>query len=368
MSQASRIRLARPLIDQSEEHAVLEVLRSGMLVQGPVVARFEDALASATARSHAVAVANGTAALRLALVALGVEPGDDVLCPNLTWPSPAHAILELGATPVLVDVDPATWNVTAAAMAQARTAQTKAAIVIDQFGNPAPTPDIAQAISGLPIVVDAACSLGSRYQDAPCGSFGDIACMSFHPRKVLTTGEGGVCLTSSIELAERLRVLRNHGQSKPGKFAEASGNYRLSEIAAALGLAQLQRLTTIVSARQRLAVRYRAELPKTLTLQQSVPSAASNAQTMGALLPATSSANDRDRLVTTLAEEGVEAGRLSYALHELPHLLRAKRQGDYESSAMIAACGFALPLYPSMTEIDQSRVIDAMHNVVRRLF
>ncbi|HEX2678710.1 MAG TPA: aminotransferase class I/II-fold pyridoxal phosphate-dependent enzyme, partial [Polyangiales bacterium] len=250
------IPLSRPCLGAAESEAVAAVLATGRLVQGEQVARFQSLVAAHTGRKHALAVSSGTAALRIALETLGVGRGDHVLVPDLTWPSPAHVVVELGATPVLVDVDLRSWNVTAQAMAAARAqaGSVRAAIAIDQFGNPCPAREIAAALPGVPLIVDAACSLGSRLDaSTACGALGVIACLSFHPRKVLTTGEGGMCLTDDDALAATLAQLRNHGQVSPGVFARASGNHRMSEIAAAIGSVQMKRLDGIVSGRRALA-------------------------------------------------------------------------------------------------------------------
>lgn len=341
-----------------------DVLRSGMLVQGERVGELEALLAQRCQRTHAVAVSNGTAALYLALQALGVGPGDEVLCPNLTWPSPAHAIANLGADPVLVDVDLREWNVLPAALVAARTPRTKAIVAIDQFGNPARAAEIAKALPDVPLVIDAACSLGSDMVSGPCGSAGIVACLSFHPRKVITTGEGGMCLTNDAALADRLRLLRNHGQTAPGVFAAPSGNYRLTEMAAAMGIVQARKLDQLIAQRRALAERYIAALPA-LAFQQPPPGSASNYQTMGVLLPEARGGAQRDALIAKLRERGVEAGRLSYALHRLPHL---KTWGDaaltrgraFPASEAIADRGMAIPLYPGMAQSDQDVVIAAL--------
>lgn len=358
------IRLTRPAIDDHDVTAMADVLRSGMLVQGERVAELEGLLAKRCQREHAIAVSNGTAALYLALQALGVGPGDEVLCPDLTWPSPAHAIANLGADPVLVDVDLREWNVLPDALVAARTSRTKAVVAIDQFGNPSRVEEIARALPGVHLVVDAACSLGSDMTSGPCGSVGAVACLSFHPRKVITTGEGGMCLTNDPELAERLRILRNHGQVTPGQFAAPSGNYRLTEMAAAMGIVQARKLDTLIAQRRSLAERYIKALP-TLAFQQPPPGFASNYQTMGLLLNEGTSADARDQLVARLRTHGVEAGRLSYALHRLPHLAKwgadAKQLNrTFTNSEAIADRGMAIPLYPGMTHADQDTVIAAL--------
>jgi dTDP-4-amino-4,6-dideoxygalactose transaminase len=364
------IRLTRPFVGDEERAAAAAVLASGMLVQGECVAAFEASVAGHVGRRHAIAVSSGTAALELALRAIGVGPGDRVLCPDLTWPSPAHAILALGAEPVLVDVAPDEWNAGPDEFASALDVRPKAAITIDQFGNPARARAIAAALPGVALVVDAACSLGSHIDGIACGAFGAIACTSFHPRKVITTGEGGMCLTDDDTVAARLRVLRNHGQSAPGVFERPAGNLRMSEIAAAIGAVQMARLPALVAARRTLGAEYdRALGALGLATQKSAPGAESNRQTLGVLLPPGRTEADRDRVVAALAAQGVEAGRLSHALHRLPHLAicaaAARALGrSLHHSASISARGFALPLHPALAGDEQARVVTALRDVL----
>ncbi len=360
------IRLTRPEVGEGEIEAVVRVLRSGMLVQGEEVARFEGLVAARVGRRHAVAVANGTDALELALRAVGVRAGDEVLCPDLTWPSPGHAIALAGAVPVLVDVDAHEWNVTAAGLAKARTAHTRAAIVVDQFGVPARHADIAAALPGVTIIEDAACAIGSTLGGRAAGSFGAIACLSFHPRKLVTTGEGGMCLTDDDALAARLRILRNHGQLAAGVFVEPGPNARMTEVAAVLGAGQLARLDAMIAARARLARRSRDALPE-LALQAAPADAARNWQTLGALLPDGTDGAARDAFVAELRTREVEAGRLSYALHRIDSLSRYGLPGAYPVADALVDRGVALPLHGALTDADQARVIDAVRDVLRNL-
>ena len=359
------IPLTIPALGTDELEACARVLRSGMLVQGAEVRAFEAALAARTSRAHAVAVGSGTVALELALRALGVGPGDEVLCPALTWPSPAHAVLAVGAEVVLVEVDPHEWNAGERAFERARTPRTKAAIVIDQFGNPARHEPIAAALPDLPRIVDAACSLGATYAGRACGSQGVIACTSFHPRKVLTTGEGGACLTDDAALAERLRALRNHGQQAPGQFVCASGNHRMTELAAAIGRVQLDKLEAIVARRRLLASRIAAALPGA-RFQRSPEAGVANHQTLGILVGRSGAGTGtRDRLIAHLHEAGVQAGPLSYALHTLPQLATAARTARERGEALatardIAERGLALPLYPSMDDATCAALIEKL--------
>ena len=305
-----------------------------------------------------MAVSSGTAALELSLRALGVTRGDDVLCPALTWPSPAHAVARLGARAVLVDVDPHDWNADAEAFTAARTEATRAAIVIDQFGCPARKVAIQEALGDLPIVEDAACALGSHFADgSPCGSLGVAACFSLHPRKVVTCGEGGVVVTDDDALAEALRAMRNHGQRLPGQFTEPGANLRMADLNAAVAGAQLDRLDTIVAARSAHAEVLRARLGPRYQLQQAPAGSRPNHQTLGALLP---EGRDRDAFVAAAAARGVQVGRLSYAVDRLGQV---GPQRPLPVAAALDERGVAFPLFPTMTEAERSEVIEALEAI-----
>lgn len=347
---APMIPLARPWIDEAELDAAMSVLRSGMLVQGAVVARFEEALAARCGRRFAIAVSSGTSALTLVYRALGLRAGDVIVVPALTWPSPAHAALELGLQVRLADVDAHTWNATPATLRAAAT-DAKLAVAIDQFGNPFES-NANDVLGDVPIVEDAACAIGSVFSDGrPCGSFGLASCLSFHPRKLVTTGEGGAVLTDDPALAETLRALRNHGQSAPGVFVTGSGNYRLSELAAALGLAQLDKLDAMIAKRREHAAAIRAGLPA-LRFQRVPEGARSNEQTLGAILP---HGVDRDRFFAAMRAREVQSGILSYDLTAIGTL-----EGTAPVASSLVARGIALPLYPQMTIAERERVIEAV--------
>lgn len=343
------IPLARPWIDDAELDAVVAVLRSGMLVQGACVARFEEALAERCERRFAVAVANGTSALALVYRALGLRSGEGIAVPALTWPSPAHAAVELGLKVRLVDVDAETWNATGATLAAA--GDVKAAVVVDQFGNPLDVSGLDEL--EVPLIEDAACAIGSVFAGGrPCGSLGVASCLSFHPRKLVTTGEGGAVLTDDAALAETLRALRNHGQASPGRFVVGAGNARLSEMAAAMGLAQLGKLEAMITQRREHAEAIREALPE-LRFQRSPEGARSNTQTLGAILPP---GLDRERFFTALRARQVQAGILSYDLAAIGTLGDA---GSSPTAAELVARGIALPLYPTMTEVERAQVVAA---------
>ncbi len=341
-----------------------------MLVQGAEVARFEALVAARTGRKHAIAVANGTTALELGLAALGVGPGDEVLVPDLTWPSPAHAVVRAGATPVLVDVDLREWNTTPAAFAAARTARTKVAIAIDQFGMPSRVAEVAAALPGVAVLEDAACAIGSvRGDGTPAGSAPSLlATLSFHPRKVVTTGEGGMLVTDDDALADALRIARNHGQRTPGEFASAGPNARLSEVAGAIGRVQMERLDGMLTARRALAQRLRAALPM-LTFQASPAHADSNVQTLGALLPEGTTTAQRDAFLVACRAREVEVGKLSYALHRLPPLAQYAPTGEagYPHSSALVDRGVALPLWHDMDDATADRAADAVRSALSEI-
>ena len=352
-----RLRLAQPELDERESAAIARVLAGGMLVQGALVERFEAALAARCGRRFAVAVTNGTAALEVALECLDLR-GAEVLVPGLSWPSPAHAARRIGAEVALVDVDAATWNARPAGYLAARSERSRGAIVIDQFGAPAEVAEVAGAL-GLSVVEDAACAIGSHRGGAPCGSLGTISTLSFHPRKVVTTGEGGALLTDEPALAERARWLRNHGQRAAGVFALPAGNLRLTEMQAAMGLVQLEKLDGILAARRALGAAYDEALAARgldVTPQAQLPGAQTNRQTYGVRLGA---AVDRDAVIAAMGEAGIECGRLSYALGTLPSLAGARR-GPQPVSEELVRSGLALPLHTRMREVDVARVVAAL--------
>lgn len=349
-----KIPLTIPDVGPEEEEAVLRVMRSGMLVQGKEVRAFEEAVAARVGRRHAVAVSSGTDALQLALQVLGISAGHEVIVPALTWPSPAHAAHCLGAKVRLVDVDPQEWNAGPQEFAAAKTGPTHAAVVIDQFGNPARGEQIKAALGDIPIVEDAACAIGSVFGDGrPCGTLGVISTFSFHPRKVLTTGEGGMCLTDDDALAERLRVLRNHGQAAPGVFAEPALNHRMSDMAAAMGLTQMKRLDALLKQRRAAATSIVKALDGQLEFQRCPPGATPNHQTLGALLP---EGCDKTKFIAECATQGVQIGALSYDVSTIGTVA----SGPQPNAAEIVRRGVALPLYSRMGQAEVSRVVDAV--------
>jgi dTDP-4-amino-4,6-dideoxygalactose transaminase len=267
------IPITKPCLGPEEAEATATVVAGGWVAQGPCVARFERVVADYCGTAEAVAVSSGTAALHLSLLVLGVGPGDEVICPSMSFIATANAIRHAGAVAVFADVDRRTVNLDPAAVEAAITPRTKAILVVHQIGLPAEL-DRFLALGekhGVKIFEDAACALGSRWRNRPIGGHTEMACFSFHPRKVITTGEGGMVTTDNAEYARRLRLLRNHGLSvsepapggdrQPVRRYECLGyNYRMTDIQAAIGLEQMKKLDWICRRRREVAGRYRESL------------------------------------------------------------------------------------------------------------
>lgn len=260
------LKLSQPNIDEEAIAAVADVLRSGQLVHGSEGEAFEKELARYLGCADVLLVSSGTAALHVALMALDIGPGDAVIVPDFTFPATANVVAMVGAKPVIVDVDPGSYTLSteqleAVVKSWKGPERLKAVIPVHEFGCPAEMDTIQRLAQthGLSIVEDAACALGARYKGVKVGVLGDIGCFSFHPRKTLTTGEGGALATNNAGLAARIRRLRNHGMERLGtdlRFVEPATNYRLTNFQAALGKKQLPHLDGWIQARQALARSY----------------------------------------------------------------------------------------------------------------
>jgi perosamine synthetase len=329
------------------------VLSSGMLTMGPKVAEFEQELAAACEVEHALAVSSGTAALHLAVLALGLEPGDEILVPAYTFPATGNVVALAGLRPVLVDVDPETMNIDPAQVSVGP--RTRAVLAVHLFGRPARLDELPD---GLPVLEDAAGALGARRRGRACGGLGLLGCLSFHPRKIVTTGEGGAVTTDDGAFAEAVAADRNHGWRSlvPPEMPAPGLNYRLSDILCAVGLPQIRRLGELLAARTRIAEGYAERL-----------------RDLPVLLPAADDGDvhgwqayviqvdDRDRILQELRAQGIEAQIGTYALH----LLGAYRdQGDFPAAARVFERALALPFHTRLSDGDLDRVAEALDKLV----
>jgi dTDP-4-amino-4,6-dideoxygalactose transaminase len=365
---ACMIRLAAPEIHEQEIEAVVKVLRSGFLVQGEHVREFERQVAGYVGVREAVAVNSGTAALHLGLLALGIGPGDEVILPDFTFPATANVVELVGAKPVLVDIDLATFNIDPKLVVPAITQRTRAIMPVHLFGQPAELQPILEISRqyGLKVIEDAACALGAEYRGRKCGSFGDVGCFSFHPRKPITTGEGGMVVTEDQDLSNRLRCLRNHGMAEVGgrKQVELAGlNCRLTDFQGALGAVQMSRLDSIIKRRTELAQRYDRDLAEIASIARPVT-------LQGALhswqsyVVRVSEDVDRDGLLSTLRRDGIEATIGTYALSAQPHY--AGRKAAPPNSTEAYQRSLCLPLHPGMSLDDIDIVVGSLRRGLRQ--
>lgn len=355
----------QPLLDGNEENYLIECIRSGWISsEGPFVEEFERRFATLTNRKYGIAVCNGSVALEASVVALGIKEGDEVIMPAFTIISCAAAIVRQGATPVLVDIDPMTWNMDVSQIEARITSRTRAIMVVHIYGLPTDMAPILQlAIQyGLRIIEDAAQAHGQTYQNLPCGSFGDISTFSFYPNKHVTTGEGGMILTDSESLAERCRSLRNlcfqHG--KRFVHEELGWNFRMSNLQAALGVAQLERLNDFVSIKRKMGEQYTRLLKDVIGIQLPLPltSYSENVYWVYGMVLDDAIPFDAQEAMERLSRLGIGTRPFFWPMHEQPvfrklGLFPAER---YPIAERIARRGFYIPSGLALTraQIDES--------------
>ena len=342
------IRLARPDVGDEELAAIEEVVRTGQLTMGPKVEEFEAAIARAVGTAHAAAVSSGTAALHLALLALDIGPGDEVIVPAYTFPATANVVELCGAHAVLVDVDADSFLIDPAAVSAAVTERTRAVMAVHLFGRPVEWEALQTAVpQEVVLIEDAAGALGATYRGTPCGALGVAACLSFHPRKIVTTGEGGAVTTDEVELDAAVRRLRHHGWQALADMPTPGFNYRLSDLLCAIGVPQLARLEELLAARERVAGWYAERLEHVVLTPSAAEGDRHGWQAYVVQL------ERRDDALAALRSAGIEAQIGTWALHRLAPY---REQGDFPGADRAFARALALPFATTTTEQEVERV------------
>jgi len=365
--------ITKPLLGEPEERAVLEVLRSGWLVQGPKVAEFERQVATYVGAQYAVATSSCTTALHLALVLHGIGPGDEVLIPSFTFIATANAVVYTGATPVFVDIDPHTYNLDPNAVESAITPRTKAIMPVHQIGLAADIDRLAAITQRhhLVLIEDGAPAIGATYKGRRIGGLGNSTCLSFHPRKVITAGEGGMILTDTLDVAERARTLRAHGMSVSDlarhqaqhvvieEYHELGYNYRMTDLQAAIGIEQLRRLDAMIERRREVARRYNEALADVDGVQLPFSSSDTPHTYQSYMIElAPRIGISREDLMQQLLAVGVATRRGVMAIHLEPYYRKLRPELRLPVTESATCDTLLLPIYATMTSVEQEYVIE----------
>ena len=368
------IPVAKPWLTDKEEIAAASVIKSGWVIQGPKVQEFEKNFANYVGSKYAVAVSSGTAALHLSLVAEGIKENDEVICPSLSYIATANVIKYVGAVPVFVDVDEETMNMSLSATESLISEKTRAIILVHQVGLPADIEGFMLLAEkyGLKIIEDAACAIGSEWRRGKIGGSGNLSCFSFHPRKIITTGDGGMVCLNDEEKAHRLMRLRQHGMAssassrhlskskKSDEHLELGYNYRMTDIQAAVGIEQLKKLDEIVQGRREIAQYYKSELNKIqgISFPTVIAGAMTNYQTFIVKL-ADSFPRSIDGLIASLGKQGVSARKGIMTAHREQAYLDMGYDQVLPISEKWSDNSVSLPLYYPMEKFDFEKVISA---------
>lgn len=374
-----KIPVTKPYFDKAEERALVDVVRSGWVTQGPKVAEFEQLVADYVGAKYAVATTSATTALFLSFYIYGIGRGDEVIVPSFSFIATANVIVHVGAKPVFVDIDPRTYNLDPGKAEKAITKKTKAVLAVDQVGLPCDLGAIHKIARKYKLLVieDAACALGSEYKGKRIGSITELTCFSFHPRKLITTGDGGIITTNNKKLAERARLLRHQGMEVSDvarhkatkvaheKYPEIGFNFRMSDLEATVGVEQMKKLPKILAARKRLAQRYNKAFSKSgLIIPPYVPVGyVHNWQTYVVRLRNNRTIT-RDGLMQKLLNVGIATRRGVMASHlEAPYRKLVGKVSLPETEAA-ARETILLPLYPQMTRAEQEYIIDKILEII----
>jgi perosamine synthetase len=365
------IRLIIPYTDEREIEEIGKVLASGYLTQGSKTAEFENKVANFVGSQNAFAMSSCTTALHMALVVLDIGEKDEVIVPDFTFPATANVVIQQGATPVLVDIDLDTFTVSIESLKEKITNRTKAIIPVHAFGCSADMDPIINLANyhGIAIIEDAACALGSSYYDQNCGNIGTMGCFSFHPRKVITTGEGGMITTNDHRLAERIQLLRSHGGKRVGfsyEYTAAGFNYRLSDVHSALGVAQMEKLPWIIDRKRTLAKSLTARLMNIPGIRLPIEPKWGGHIYQSYIILVDEYIN-RDQIVKDMKAHGIETTLGTYALHDQPIFQRqfGYISGQLPNSHTAFTHSVTLPLYPQMDETALDQITNTLRIVIQ---
>jgi perosamine synthetase len=365
--EVGRVPLSGPYLDEREEELVLEVLRSGRLSLGPMVDRFEEAFAARVGAPYAAAVSSGTAGLHLLCVLAGIGPGDEVITTPYSFAASANCFLYEGGVPVFADIDPRTLNVDPAAVEAAITPRTKAIVAVDIFGYPCEL-DALRAIArkhGLALVQDSCEALGAEYRGASVGSHGTSCVFAFYPNKQITTGEGGMVTTHSEEEWRLLRSLRNQGRADEGGWLEhvrLGFNYRLDDVHAAVGIAQVEKLDEILALREQVAQRYGELLAGLEGVEPPCPDDGDHRRSWFVYVIELRDNDARERVIDQFERERIGYNRYLPSIHLQPYMRErfGFREGMCPVSEDVSARTLALPFFTALERDAQERVVEVL--------
>ena len=366
--------VTEPQFDAEEIRLLKQCLDSHWVTQGPMVAEFERLFSGRHQATYALATTSCTAALHLSAMALGLRPGDEVIVPAFTWVTSAHCAEYVGAKAVFVDVDPDTFNIDPAAIAAAITPRTRAIIAVHLFGLAAKMDEILGIARkhGFAVIEDAACAVGTTYKGRPVGALGDIGCFSFHPRKVITTGEGGMVTTNRDDLANRVKSLRNHGATGPAPgddptrpytmstFNRLGYNLRLSDIQASVGIAQMAKLDALLAERKQLADNYTELLAGIVEIAvPTVPKGCGHTYQSYVIRLRKADRSQRNAVMDALAAENVQTRPGTHAVHRLGYYADKYRirPDQFPRASICEDTTITLPIFPGMTKQQQHLVV-----------
>jgi dTDP-4-amino-4,6-dideoxygalactose transaminase len=373
------IPIAKPYLTKDEAQAAYDTILSGWITQGPRVAEFEEKFAAYTGAKYAVAVSNCTTALHLAMIVAGIGPGDEVICPSLSYIATANSIKYVGAKPVFAEVDPVNYNLDPADTERRITNRTKAILIVHQIGMPADI-DTFQAIAdkhGIKLIEDAACAAGSSYKGRKIGSHSELVCFSLHPRKVISTGDGGFITTDNEEYARRMKLLRQHGMSVNDRVRHESSklifedhvevgyNYRMTDIQASVGIQQLAKLDWIVSERRKIAENYHQAFRHLdmVRLPLEKEGFYSNYQSYSIFLKENCRLSRND-IMQKMLDEGIATRRGIMTTHRETAYLEESKDIRLPASEMASDRSIILPLFIPMTEAEQQKVISSFIKII----